>query len=80
MATRGQRAQAERLAQEAVEIGGGTDLLNVQADAYSDLADVLLLAGEREEAAIALERALSRYTRKGNIVMAKRTRARLAEA
>jgi class 3 adenylate cyclase/tetratricopeptide (TPR) repeat protein len=78
-ARRGHHAAAERLAQEAVEIGGGTDLLNVQGDAYSDLADVLSLAGERGKAAVALERALSRYTRKGNIVMAGRTRARLTE-
>jgi hypothetical protein len=38
-----------------------------------------LLAGRAEEAAEALEQALERYERKGNIVSAQRARARLAE-
>ena len=54
-----------------------TDMLNLQGDAYADLAEVLLLAGKRREAAAALEQALGRYERKGNLVMAGRTRARL---
>jgi class 3 adenylate cyclase/tetratricopeptide (TPR) repeat protein len=79
MANRGQHAEAERIAREAVGLASGTDLLNVQADAYSDLADVFSLAGKTEEARAALEQALKRYARKGNIVMAERTRARLAD-
>jgi hypothetical protein len=41
-------------------------------------AKVLELAGRREEAAAELRHALALYERKGNLVMAERTRARLA--
>jgi len=78
-ARRGKHADGERLALEAVAIGDETDRLDAQGDAYADLAEVLLLAGRAEEAAAALERALERYERKGNIVSAQRARARLAE-
>ena len=80
LASRGRHAEAEHLAQEAIALAGATDLLNVQADAYSDLADVLALASKTQEVATALVQALERYDRKGNIVMADRTRARLAGA
>jgi class 3 adenylate cyclase/tetratricopeptide (TPR) repeat protein len=79
LARRGEHAEAERLAREAVAIGEQTDMIDVQADAYADLSEVLLLAGKREEAAAALEQALARYERKGIVVMAERTQARLAE-
>jgi hypothetical protein len=46
---------------------------------YADFAEVLLLAGRAEEAVGALETALERYERKGNLVLAQRARARLAE-
>ena len=52
-------------------------MLDAQGDVYADLAEVLLLAGRTEEAAEALEQALARYERKGNVVMAARTRDRL---
>ena len=45
-------------------------MLNAQGDAYADLAEVLLLGGKAEESAAALEQALDRYERKGNLVMA----------
>ena len=80
LARRGEHAEAERLAREAVAIGEGTDVLNGQGDAYADLAEVLLLGGKAGEAAAALEQALDRYERKGNLVMARRTRDRLAAA
>jgi tetratricopeptide (TPR) repeat protein len=76
---RGKHAEAECLAREAISLTGTTDLLNVQADAYSDLADVLALAGKSEEVASALKQALKRYERKGNVVMVERTLARLAD-
>jgi tetratricopeptide (TPR) repeat protein len=79
LAARAGYADAERLAREAVTLAAATDLLNVQADAYADFAEVLALAGKRDEAAAALWQALDRYDRKGNIVMAERTRARLAD-
>jgi hypothetical protein len=49
------------------------------AGAYADLGEVLSLAGRADEAAVALAEALARYERKENLVMAERTRARLAE-
>ena len=78
LARRGEHAEAERLAREAVAIGEGTDALNWQGDAHADLAEVLLLGGKAEEAAAALEQALDRYERKGNLVMARRMRDRMA--
>jgi tetratricopeptide (TPR) repeat protein len=77
LARRGKHADAERLAREAVAIGEWTDFLNGQGDLYADLAEVHLLAGRAEEAAEALKQAFARYERKGNVVMAARTRARL---
>ena len=70
LARRGEHAEAERLAHEAVAIGDATDYLNGQGDAYADLAEVLLLGGKRDDAAAALEQALERYERKGNLVSA----------
>jgi hypothetical protein len=40
---------------------------------------VLLLGGQRDEAVAALETAVERYERKGNLVSAQRARARLAD-
>jgi tetratricopeptide (TPR) repeat protein len=79
LARRNERAEAQRLAGEAVTIGEGTEMLEAQADAYADLGEVLFLGGSRDEAAAALEQAVERYDRKGNLVMAQRARARLAE-
>jgi tetratricopeptide (TPR) repeat protein len=79
LARRGEHAEAEQLAREAVEISQKTDLLNDQAWAYADLADVLLLASRTNDGAEALQEALVRYERKENLVMAERVRARLAE-
>ena len=77
LARRGEHAEAEQLAHEAIAIGEATDFLNGQGDGYADLAEVLLLGGKRVDAAAALEQALERYERKGNVVSADRTRARL---
>jgi tetratricopeptide (TPR) repeat protein len=76
---RSEHDEAERFAREAVAVGEDTDWLDGQGDAHADLADVLALADRPQEAAGALEQALARYERKGNVVMAKRARARLAE-
>ncbi len=78
LARRGEHPEAEQLAHEAVAIGTKTDALNHQGDAYADLAEVLLLSGKADEAKAALVEALERYDRKGNLVMAWRTRERLA--
>jgi len=80
LARRGRQAEAEALARQAVEIAETTDFLNDRADAYAGLAEVLQLNGNADEAKAALEQALQRYERKGNLVMARRTRDRLAAA
>jgi class 3 adenylate cyclase/tetratricopeptide (TPR) repeat protein len=79
LARRGEHAEAERLAREALAIGEETDLLNSVAEAYGDLGEVLALAGRADEAAAASAEALARYERKENLVMAERTRVRLAK-
>ena len=78
LARRGEHAEAQRLAREAVAAGDATDVLDAQGGAYADLAEVLQLAGKHDEAAAALEQALGRYERKGNLVSAQRVRTRLA--
>ena len=79
LARRGEHAEAELLAHEAVAICDKTDLLDAQGDVYADLAEVLVLTGKPTEAASALEQALERYKRKGNLVSTQRAQARLAE-
>ena len=79
LARRGDHVEAERLAREAVAIGDHTDTLDEQGDAYADLAEVLLVGGKRDDAATALEHALERYERKGNLVSSQRAQSRLAE-
>ena len=77
LARRGELQEGERLAREAVALAAETDMLNANADALLDLAEVLALA--RQDARAELEQALALYERKGNLVMAERTRSRLAE-
>jgi class 3 adenylate cyclase len=79
LARRGEHAEAERLARDALAIGAETDMLNPVADTYADLGEVLALASRADEAAAAFAEALARYERKENLVMAERMRARLAE-
>jgi len=79
LARRGEHAEAERLAREAVAISEETDQLVVQGDVYADLAEVLSLAGRPQEAADALGQALECYERKGNVVSTQRAQGRLAQ-
>jgi tetratricopeptide (TPR) repeat protein len=79
LARRGEYADAELLAREAVAICDETDMLDAQGDVYADLAEVLILTGKPDEAAAALEQALERYERKGNLVSTQRAQTRLAE-
>jgi tetratricopeptide (TPR) repeat protein len=71
---RGDLAEAEPLAREALRRALQTDQLESRAEAHTDLAEVLRLAERREEAAHELEQALGLYEAKGNLVMAKRVR------
>jgi class 3 adenylate cyclase len=79
LARRGEHAEGERLAHEAVTICEDTDLLETQGYGYADLSEVLRIGGKREEATAALGESLARFERKGNLVMAARVRARLDE-
>ena len=55
-------------------------MLNWHGRALADLAEVLALAGRREEAAAELSRAIELYGRKGNAVAEAKARSRLAES
>jgi class 3 adenylate cyclase/tetratricopeptide (TPR) repeat protein len=79
-AERGELEEAERVAREAADRAARTDYLNVRGRTLCDLGEVLRLAGKAAEAADALDQAQAVYERKGNVVMAARARARLAEA
>jgi tetratricopeptide (TPR) repeat protein len=79
LADRGEHADAERLAREAVAGVEQTEGLTFQGDAWCDLAEVLHAAGRDEEAAAALADALERYERKGNFPMARQARVRLRD-
>jgi class 3 adenylate cyclase/tetratricopeptide (TPR) repeat protein len=78
LAHRGEHLEAEQLAREAVAIAGLTDSPPYQGDAFSNLAEVLEVAGNRAEAIRAWQEALDRYERKGIIPLARQVRARLA--
>ena len=75
LARRGEHEAAELVAREAVELVGGTDLLNQQGDALLDLADVLALGGRVDEARAAALEAAERFERKGNLPSLERARA-----
>jgi tetratricopeptide (TPR) repeat protein len=75
----GDHGAAEQLAHEAVAITQRTDSPYLQADAYSDLAEVLEAAGRRDDAVAAWREALDRYEGKEIVPLIRRTRERLAE-
>ena len=75
-AHRGELAEAERLAREAVAASEQTDSLDDQCLALWDLAEVLAAAGRLDEAAAALEQALDRCRRKKNLALAAQVRQR----
>ena len=75
---RGQHAEAESLAREAVALIDRTDALNFQAAALCDLSEVLSGAGRADDALAALSEALERYERKRNLTAAAQVRDRLA--
>lgn len=79
LALRGDFAEGERLAREAVALVEATDLLDTKGDALADLAEVLALAGRTSEAVESFRLAAERFERKGNLVSAGRVRLRLEE-
>jgi predicted ATPase/class 3 adenylate cyclase len=78
-ARQGDLERAEALAREAVRVGEPTDLLTIRAEVLADLAEVLALAGRRQEAVDALEEAARLYERKGNVTALERARSAAAE-
>jgi len=76
-AHQGRVDEGESLAREAVALLAGTDFLIDRADVFTDLADVLLVAGRAAEAADALDQAIALYEQKGDIVTPVRIRAML---
>ena len=79
LARRADAEEAERLAREAVAITEPTQELNARADSLLDLGAVLELIEKPQDARFAYARALDLYQRKGNVVMAERTRAQLSK-
>ena len=71
-------AEAVRLGREAVEIVAATDRLNLQAEALTMLGEVLAATGDPAAAITALDEAQRLYERKGNPLLAERTREALA--
>jgi tetratricopeptide (TPR) repeat protein len=78
LARRSQMKAAEMLAREAVALAEATDDISNHAATLADLAEVLRLDGRTEEARDFARQAVELYERKGNVVLADRTRA-LAE-
>jgi tetratricopeptide (TPR) repeat protein len=75
LARRGQAAEAEALARDALSRAEGIDHPNVRGEVLLDLADVLCLSARREEANTYAKEALRLFQRKGNVVAARRARA-----
>jgi class 3 adenylate cyclase/tetratricopeptide (TPR) repeat protein len=79
LAQRGSFEEAERLAREAIAWFETTDSLEQNGLAYESLAEVLELAGRRDESIEALDHALGLYERKEHQPYIRRLRSALAE-
>ncbi len=79
LARRGDFEAAEKLAREAVEYAEASDFLHSHADALTDLAEVLALAGRPEESAPAIEAAIRLHAAKGNVLAVAQTRKRFVD-
>jgi class 3 adenylate cyclase/tetratricopeptide (TPR) repeat protein len=79
LATRGDVAEAEKLAREAVEVIRPSDDPNSKGDALIDLSEVLRLASRPADAAEAARDALALFEAKGNTVSAAIARATVRE-
>ncbi len=78
LARRGQFEQADALAREIVALAEADDNLNSHGHALMDLAEVLCLAGLSDAAAPYIQKAITLYDRKGNLVSASKAQALLA--
>ena len=79
LARLGRLEAAEALARDALRWIRRTDDINETAHTLHALGAILRLAGREDEAHEALAEAIELYERKGNVVMAGRTRAALVE-
>jgi class 3 adenylate cyclase len=79
LASRGELETAERLAREAVRIGGTTDDIVGHGEALVALAEILRVVDRPGEAGTALEYAIELFRRKGVVVLENRARAGLAD-
>ena len=79
LSARGQHAEAETLAREAVAIMERTDYLAYHGDALVHLARVLKSAGKADEAVAAARTAVELYDRKRATFLVERTRKLIAE-
>jgi class 3 adenylate cyclase/tetratricopeptide (TPR) repeat protein len=79
LASKGELADAERLARDAVALAEPTDFLPLKAWLHDVLGEVLALAGKSAEATAAIQRAISLHEQKGNLVSAERSRTGLHE-
>ncbi|HEY2916694.1 MAG TPA: adenylate/guanylate cyclase domain-containing protein [Candidatus Limnocylindrales bacterium] len=75
LAGSGDLAGGEAVARDAVERASGTEEVELHADALTDLAVVLELAGRSGEASVALDQACALYDRKGDRASAARVTA-----
>ena len=74
LARRGEVAEAEAMAREAVVLADETDFTVLRADAFMDLAEVLRTAERETESTRFVALALELYEQKGNVVAAGRAR------
>ena len=80
LARTGSIAEGERLVREAWNLAEGTGYVGTKAEAAESLAEVLALAGQVDESRAFLRITLELHEGKGNVILAERTRARLAAA
>jgi hypothetical protein len=79
LARSGRHADAERLGREAVALSEHTDMLNWQANALMDLAEVYVIAGRFDDGRAHFEQALVLFEQKGNLISGAKARSALAE-
>ena len=75
----GKSVEAESLARSAVEMSQRTDAPQMQADALSELATVLILSGRIDESRRTMDAAIAIYEAKGDVVSAARSKAWVAQ-
>jgi class 3 adenylate cyclase/tetratricopeptide (TPR) repeat protein len=74
LADRGDTAAGEKLIREGLAIVVETDDIDATAEVYQSLAEVLALAGRREESVALARQALGLYDQKGDVVRAERVK------